>query len=216
MRLGPDISKQQNWVKFTTAGGGEKPAASPTLGPGNSGNIPPQKTILKKKFKLEFAVDPECMKKVEEVKAILSKKYPEGVPFGKLLEEMADEYQEKHSPERKKKRREKRKARQIEKKREKRKGHNPSKRSRHIPQAVQHEIYARDEGRCTFEGPNGVRCNSTWNLEIDHIKPYARGGIHSIGNLRLLCARHNQHEAEKTYGEEFIKQRRYNAKSMRK
>lgn len=216
IRLNPDNSKQENWGKFTTAGGGEKSAASQMHGLCNSGKTPPQNTFMKKKYKLEFTVDPECMKKVEEVKAILSKKYPEGVPLGILLEEMADEYLEKHSPEQKKQRREKRQAKQGTKKKGKQGESNNSKRFRHIPQAVQDKVYARDKGRCTFVGPKGVRCNSTWNLEIDHVKPYGRGGSHSIRNLRLLCGRHNQHEAEKTYGEEFIKQQRYKAKSMRK
>jgi 5-methylcytosine-specific restriction endonuclease McrA len=207
-------SRHPNWGKFTTAGGGEKSAASITPGPCTSASTPPQNTVLKKKYKLEFTVEPECMQKVEEVKAILSRKYPEGVPLGKLLEEMADEYLEKHSPERKRKRREKRRAKQKEK--EKCNRHKNSKRSRHIPQALQDEVYARDEGRCTFVGPNGVRCNSTWNLEIDHIKPYAKGGKHSIRNLRLLCAKHNNHEAERSYGGQFIKRRIYEAKSIKK
>jgi hypothetical protein len=73
---------------------------------------------LEKKFKLEFAVETECMKKLEEAKAILSKKYPNGVPLGKLLEETLDAYLDKHSPERKKKRRAKREAKKQEKKNE--------------------------------------------------------------------------------------------------
>jgi 5-methylcytosine-specific restriction endonuclease McrA len=195
--------------------------------------------VLKKKYKLEFTIEPECMKKVEEVKAILSRKYPEGVPLGKLLEEMAEEYLEKHSPERKRKRREKRKAKQQEKKKEEQrklsqaeerqkvKGKNKSinkieaQRSksrgptyskhegynRHIPQAIQDEVFTRDKGKCTYVGNDGVRCNSSWNLEIDHIKPYAKGGKHSIRNLRLLCAKHNKIEAEKVYGREYMERR---------
>jgi hypothetical protein len=112
IRSNPDHSKPQNRVISTAGGGGEKPAASPTTGPGTSGNTLPQKTVLQKKYKLEFAVEPGCMKKLEEAKAILSKKYPKGVPLGKLLEEALDAYLEKHSPERKKKRREEREAKQ--------------------------------------------------------------------------------------------------------
>jgi hypothetical protein len=86
------------------------------------------------------------MKKVEEVKAILSRKYPEGVPLGKLLEEMAEEFLEKHSPERKQKRRKKRRAKQGEREQESKENkcnsRNKIKRSRHIPQALQDEVYA--------------------------------------------------------------------------
>jgi 5-methylcytosine-specific restriction endonuclease McrA len=54
---------------------------------------------------------------------------------------------------------------------------------------------------------NGKRCNSTWDLEIDHIVPYAGGGDNSPENLRLLCRKHNMHQAERIYGTEFMKNR---------
>ena len=63
------------------------------------------------------------------------------------------------------------------------------------------------EGRCSFVGANGKRCNSTWDLEIDHVIPYARGGGNTPDNLRLLCRRHNMHEAGKMYGGAFMKNR---------
>jgi hypothetical protein len=78
-----------------------------------------QAPVLEKKYKLEFAIEPECMQKLEEAKALLSKKYPEGVPLGTLLEEALDVYLDKHSPERKRKRREKRRTKREEKKSEK-------------------------------------------------------------------------------------------------
>jgi 5-methylcytosine-specific restriction endonuclease McrA len=84
---------------------------------------------------------------------------------------------------------------------ERRKAH----RTRHIPQSVRDEVFARDGGRCTFVGDNGARCNSRWNLEIDHIVPFAKGGGNSPGNLRLLCARHNRLAAEREHGTEFMK-----------
>jgi len=78
-------------------------------------------------------------------------------------------------------------------------------RSRAIPAAVKDKVYKRDGGKCTFVGKNGKRCSSTWNIEIDHIVPFARGGDNSPGNLRLLCAKHNLMEAQRAYGEDFMK-----------
>jgi hypothetical protein len=75
-----------------------------------------QPSVLEKKYKLEFAVEPNFIKKLEEAKAILSKKYPRGVPFEQPFELMLNEFLEKHSPERKIKRREKRKEKQKAKK----------------------------------------------------------------------------------------------------
>lgn len=207
-----------------------------------------QATALEKKYKLEFAIEPECMKKLEEAKALLSKKYPKKVPLGKLLEEALDAYLDKNSPERKKKRRETRRAKKqdnnndkpsqkkmiqkskaknsstktIEAERSTNRGPTHSKHegnhiiSRHIPQAIQDEVYARDGGRCTFIGPDGMRCNSTWNLQIDHIMPFAKGGSHNIQNLRLLCAKHNNLEAANIYGKEFMAEKKSKAIPMRK
>jgi len=73
-------------------------------------------------------------------------------------------------------------------------------RSRHIPRSVRDEVWARDGGRCAYVSPAGVRCTSRWNLEIDHVVPFARGGGNDAGNLRLLCAKHNRVEAERVYG----------------
>ncbi|MFO7915788.1 MAG: HNH endonuclease signature motif containing protein, partial [Candidatus Krumholzibacteriales bacterium] len=75
---------------------------------------------------------------------------------------------------------------------------------RHIPQRIKDLVYKRDGGRCSFVSKNGRRCNSTWNLQYDHIIPYARGGDNSPENLRLLCARHNRLMAEREYGKAHI------------
>jgi 5-methylcytosine-specific restriction endonuclease McrA len=87
--------------------------------------------------------------------------------------------------------------------------------NRHIPQAMKDKVYARDKGRCAFVGSDGRRCDSTWNLQIDHIKPFAKGGTHSIRNLRLLCARHNILEAERVYSKEFMDRRRQKGNHMK-
>lgn len=80
----------------------------------------------------------------------------------------------------------------------------PAKRTRHIPRAVRDEVFARDGGRCTFISDNGKRCNSDWNLEIDHVIPFAKGGDNSPENLRLLCAEHNRLAAERVYGKDHM------------
>jgi 5-methylcytosine-specific restriction endonuclease McrA len=74
--------------------------------------------------------------------------------------------------------------------------------SRRIPAATRDAVFARDKGRCTYVGSNGERCAATHYLQIDHVIPYARGGTNVLGNLRLLCERHNKKEAERTLGPE--------------
>ena len=72
--------------------------------------------------------------------------------------------------------------------------------SRHIPAAVKRAVWQRDQGRCTFTGPHGVRCTEQGQLEFDHLRPHADGGAASVGNVRLLCRRHNQYEARRFFG----------------
>jgi 5-methylcytosine-specific restriction endonuclease McrA len=194
-------SSPDNWGKFTSGAGGKKLDTCR--------DTRTRQPVLEQKYKLEFAVNPAFMKKLEEAKALLSTKYPRGLSFEQLFEVVLDEYVNKHNPKRKEQRRQKRKANNNSKLKDKKIAVKTSQKglkklSRHIPAAVQDRVLKRDKGRCTYVGVNGVRCNSTWNLQIDHVKPYAEGGDHSIGNLRLLCAGHNQYEAERTYGREFM------------
>ncbi len=73
-----------------------------------------------------------------------------------------------------------------------------------VSSAAKREVYARDEGRCSFVGKAGHRCDSTYQLEYDHKQPRAHGGASDAGNLRLLCRVHNQFEAEEVIGAERV------------
>jgi hypothetical protein len=42
------------------------------------------------------------------------------------------------------------------------------------------KVFQRDEHKCKY-------CGSIDNLEIDHIKPLARGGSNDLDNLQILC-----------------------------
>jgi hypothetical protein len=57
-------------------------------------------------------------------------------------------------------------------------------------------------------GEAGNRCPSRSGLEFDHAEPVARGGQATTSNLRLRCRAHNQYEAERTFGAEFMKGKR--------
>jgi hypothetical protein len=77
---------------------------------------------------------------------------------------------------------------------------------RSIPAQIRHAVYTRDDGHCAFISKDGVACNSRRKLEFDHVVPLAKGGKTTIENLRLLCRAHNQYEAERAFGREFIEQ----------
>jgi len=75
---------------------------------------------------------------------------------------------------------------------------------RHIPVAVRRAVWRRDGGRCTFVNKSGARCKADRWLEYDHVQPVARGGTATVDGIRLRCRAHNQLEAERIFGAEFM------------
>jgi 5-methylcytosine-specific restriction endonuclease McrA len=76
--------------------------------------------------------------------------------------------------------------------------------TRCITVRTRNAVNERDGGRCTALDLKGQRCNSTKNIEYDHIIPVALGGKSTVDNLRLVCRAHNQAAAEQVFGREFI------------
>lgn len=60
-----------------------------------------------------------------------------------------------------------------------------SKRTRYIPKKIRYKIWQKAQHKCQ-------KCESKTNLQIDHLKPFALGGLNSEENLRLLCFNCNQ------------------------
>ena len=129
---------------------------------------------------LTFGLDEVAYAKFERAKAILSRKLPAGVTLEQAFGELVDFYLEKKAP----KDRAPAKAKSA-------------KRTRHVPAATRDHVLHRDAGRCTFVAADGTRCESTHDVQIDHVLPYARGGSHDASNLRVLCAKHNRRRTER-------------------
>jgi 5-methylcytosine-specific restriction endonuclease McrA len=49
-----------------------------------------------------------------------------------------------------------------------------------IPESLRNEIFARDGGKC-------IMCGSGEHIQIDHVKPFSRGGTTTKDNLQTLC-----------------------------
>ncbi len=75
--------------------------------------------------------------------------------------------------------------------------------TRHISADVKRDVWARDQGRCTFVGACG-RCNVTRNIEFHHIINHAHGGPATVANITLHCRAHNVYQAELDFGPEVI------------
>ena len=170
----------------------------------------------KERFKVSFAADRRVIDKMEKVRTLLSGRYPSGLSVEKLFELLMDEYIEKHDPAQRSARRKKREGKaparganapgvtlnQDGSRKIRPEGASDSEKpgTRHVPAITRDAVFQRDGGRCTFAGPGGTRCGSTWDLEIDHIRPFALGGGHTLKNLRLLCSAHNRLESERIFG----------------
>jgi hypothetical protein len=68
------------------------------------------------------------------------------------------------------------------------------KQSRAIPKSVQHEVWRRDQARCT-------NCGSQDRLEFDHIIPFSKGGGNTARNIQLLCQQCNRSKSAANPGD---------------
>ena len=74
---------------------------------------------------------------------------------------------------------------------------------RYISRQMKRFIWRRDDERCTYVDPKTkVKCNSSFQIQIDHKSPLALGGKTEVSNLRLLCAAHNRLVAIQAFGED--------------
>ncbi len=73
-----------------------------------------------------------------------------------------------------------------------------------VPAEVRRQVWARDGGRCSFIAQDGTRCESRWQLELDHVVPWARGGSPTVDNLRLRCRGHNLLHADQVFGRDHM------------
>ncbi len=81
-------------------------------------------------------------------------------------------------------------------------GESRETKARKIPNWVMKKVWERDEGRCVFVGPGGVRCASADEPEFDHVRPFALGGrSDDPTNIRILCRAHNDIEARRVFGD---------------
>ncbi len=76
-------------------------------------------------------------------------------------------------------------------------------RGRAIPVAIRRAVVAGVGLRGCFGGRGG-RCGETRRLELHHVEAFARGGAHSVENLRVVCQAHNQFVAREELGAGFV------------
>ncbi|MEK7790651.1 MAG: HNH endonuclease signature motif containing protein, partial [Deltaproteobacteria bacterium] len=158
---------------------------------------------------IEFCADEGMAEKIERAKEILRHKFHEG-KFEDIFNQALEDLLEKRDP--------MRKIERIKKKGlsetgaeigiKKSTNHSTARhflsenglRHRYIPQEIKRKVWVRDGGKCSYESPNGKRCDERGFLQLDHVQPWAFGGKSSEENLRILCGEHNRWRAEMIFG----------------
>jgi hypothetical protein len=73
---------------------------------------------------------------------------------------------------------------------------------RYVPADIRRAIWERDQGKCHFPIDGGGICGCTYQVEIDHIEPFAKGGrILKPEDGRILCRPHQLLSARREYGD---------------
>jgi 5-methylcytosine-specific restriction endonuclease McrA len=150
------------------------------------------------KLFVQFLADDELLDLFEEVRTLLTRN-GDDKSFGEVVKIVLAEYRERHSPSARKQRRDARKGAASPDSRRRECG-TTGERSRYITSEVRDDVFARDGGRCSYVAGDGTRCGSGHGLQVDHVQPFAAGGLNESANLRLLCAAHNKRTAERTFG----------------
>ncbi len=87
--------------------------------------------------------------------------------------------------------------------------------ARYVPSEVRRVVSERDAEQCAFVSDDGVRCTERGFLELDHRTLVCRGGQPTTDGMRWLCAPHNQYEAERQLGADFMRAKRKQARERR-
>ena len=79
----------------------------------------------------------------------------------------------------------------------------PQVRSRYIAKKNKQHLLIEANYQCEYVAPlTGKRCECKINLQVDHLYPYAWGGLNTIENTRIRCGQHNLLYAVELFGKE--------------
>jgi len=154
---------------------------------------PRPEPLAKDTYKVTFTGSSELVGMLEEVKTLLAqaggKKVDEAEAIETAVKELRDRLRKRKYSVGARPRKQVRKP----------KAQDTAKvRTRRIPNAVRRAVAERDGYRCAYVDPEtGRRCCERRFLEFQHVEAFSRGGLHSVGNLKLFCRGHNQFAARR-------------------
>jgi hypothetical protein len=86
---------------------------------------------------------------------------------------------------------------------------------RYTQNADKRDIHQRDGERCAWVSDDGARCTERGFLQLDHKTMVCRGGTSGVDTMGVLCHAHNQYEAERQLGADFMREKREQARAAR-
>jgi HNH endonuclease len=157
-----------------------------------------ERVLTEDKIEVKAVISKDLKVKLDRLKNLLSHKNP-NMNFNELLNEVADIALERLD------RTKQYSAPAVPQSKEPRK--RETSHTRFIPERIKRKIWQRDRGRCTFTSPiTKQKCNSQFQLQIDHITPFSQGGLNREDNLRLVCSNHNKLLATEILGKQVMGQ----------
>lgn len=149
------------------------------------------KPIAPKLYELRCSLSEQAEVLLKRAQDLLSQKKGHATDIAETLESLLKDFVERQDPVKKAERSEVRKSKSPVT------GPVPAmkkgKRTA-IPKPIQHPVMKEAQGQCMHVDSNGLRCpNRRW-MHWHHKTPVARGGMHSLENLVLLCSSHHRLE----------------------
>jgi hypothetical protein len=172
----------------------EAQAAFVTLNPTAALPANKEKPLTANHTLLQVTVDQETLQLLQEVKSLLSHEIPDG-DLSKILKKIS-----KESLEILKNKKGRSTESKIQTKHRSSKHCETKKTTRYIPIETRRLVFQKAQGRCEFIGSDGKRCESHYQLEIDHRLAWSQGGSHNEANLRCLCRAHNTFRTKESHG----------------
>jgi hypothetical protein len=76
-----------------------------------------------------------------------------------------------------------------------------------VPIDLERAVRTRDGNRCQWPKPDGSKCLSNSDPQLDHIEERVLGGKTELSNLQILCGPHNRQKARERFGSAFVAQK---------
>jgi len=127
---------------------------------------------------INLQVSLETLELIKRAKTLTNKN------LDQTLQAVLNEYLHRHDPVRKAERAVKRKTELCT---------NRVRKTKRQPLTAEqkHQVFARDQGRCTHIDRTGERCRNERFLAIHHVRPVSEGGGNDPSNLTTLCGFHH-------------------------